>query len=134
MRILKGSLRALKSCLEARLGHRIPVGHALVSWLVTFSADVRTFRVKDPSGRSAYQHVKGRPFTIRLLNFGETSHFKVRSREPMHDQRFDTGVFMGICKATGQYVVFCKGEVKHAMTLRTLVSTGAKLSVLVLAG
>ena len=82
VRMVKGSIRTLQLCLERRIGHRIPVGHPLLTWLVSHAADVRNFRVRDPSGQTPHQIVTGRPFGGRLLGFGELCLFKLRSKEP----------------------------------------------------
>ena len=38
VRLLKGQLRTLRSSLEAQIGFRVPVRHAVTSWLVRHSA------------------------------------------------------------------------------------------------
>ena len=62
VRLVKASFRTLQLCLESRIGHRIPIGHALMHWLVGHAADVRTFRIRDVDGITAFQHVNAMLF------------------------------------------------------------------------
>ena len=92
--------------------------------MVGHAADVRTFRVRGPDGKTAFHHVKGRAFSTRLIGFGEACSFKLRSQERMDDgskaHRWDEGVFLGVCKTSGQYKIFSKGQLRLARTLRRL--------------
>ena len=96
--------------------------HPIMTWLVSRAADVRTFRVRDRvTQRSAYQMAKGRSFSTRLLGFGESCRFKLRAHEgtavdrPL--ERWGDGVFLGICKRTGQYKVYSEGQRRFARTI-----------------
>ena len=48
-------------------------------------------------------------------------HFKIRSTEPLggiaDGRRFHTGVFIGIDRRTGQYMLYSDGDVKLARTV-----------------
>ena len=83
VRLLKGHLRTMRSCLESRIGFKIPVRHALMSWLVRHSAALVTWCAKGHDGQTAYQRVRGREFRTRLMSFGECCSFKNRSVEPL---------------------------------------------------
>ena len=114
VKLVSGQLLVLKSCLEAKRGHRIPATHPMLTWLVSHAADVRTFRVKDRvTQRSAYQAAKGRAFATRLLCFGESCRFKLRAHENTTEDRpldrWCDGIFLGICKRTGQYKLYADG-------------------------
>ena len=50
VKLLKGHLRTLKSCLESQLGYRVPVQHPLVSWMVRHAADLVTWCAKGHDG------------------------------------------------------------------------------------
>ena len=43
VRLVKGHFRTLRSCLESKIGHRIPVRHPLIAWMVRHSADIVTW-------------------------------------------------------------------------------------------
>ena len=46
VRLLKGHLRTLRSCLESRIGFRVPVRHAVMAWLVRHAAALITWCAK----------------------------------------------------------------------------------------
>ena len=62
VKLLKGHLRTLKSCLESQIGHKIPVRHPLVAWMVRHAANLITWCSKGHDGRTGYQRVKAREF------------------------------------------------------------------------
>jgi len=107
VKMVRGMVRTVQRTLENRIGFRIPPGHAILKWLVAHAADLLTRRQKGHDGNTPYQRVKGRPYTGRLLEFGEKCRFKVRSKEPLFGQaRWGQGIFVGICRATGQYIIY----------------------------
>ena len=70
VKLFKGHLRTLRSCLEAKIGFKIPVRHPLIDWLVRHAACLITWCAKGHDGRTAYQRVKARYFRTRLMAFG----------------------------------------------------------------
>ena len=115
MRLVKGYFRTMRSCLESKIGHRIPVRHPLIAWMIRHSADIVTWCSKGHDGRTAYQRARGRDFKTRLLTFGEVCRFKNRSHEPASSgQVWHEGVFVGIDQRTGQYMIFSENSVKLA--------------------
>ena len=70
VKLVKGHFRTAKSCLESKIGFKIPVQHPLVAWLVRQAASLITWCSKGHDGRSAYQRVKARDFRTRLMAFG----------------------------------------------------------------
>ena len=125
MKLLKGQLKTLKSCLEERIGHVVPVSHPWMAWLVSRAADVRTFRVGSDDGTTAYQKIRGRAFSTNMLGFGDVCRFKTRAheirRDGAHAYRWDEGIFVGMCKLTGQYRLYCDGVIRAARTIRRLL-------------
>ena len=71
MKTISGFLRPNKLDLERRLGKRLPQGHPVFSWLVEYCAWMATVRIRGDDGVSAYQRVRGRGYTKRLVPFGE---------------------------------------------------------------
>ena len=54
------------------------------------------------------------------MSFGKCCSFKVRSQEPLssvYNRRFHRGVFIGIDRRTGQYMLYSEGEVRLARTV-----------------
>ena len=121
VKLLKGHYRTLRSCLESKIGHRIPVRHPLTAWMIRHAANLVTWCSKGHDGRTAYQRVRSREFRTRLLTFGEVCRFKNRSQEPVtraqDGQRWPAGVFVGVDQRTGQYMIFSDGEVRLARTV-----------------
>ena len=82
VKLLKGHFRTVRSCIESRLGHRIPVRHPLIAWMIRHAASLITWCAKGQDGQTAYQRVRSRQFKTRLMSFGEMCRFKLRSQEP----------------------------------------------------
>ena len=120
VKLLKGHFRTLRSCLENRIGFKIPVRHALITWMVRHAANLVTWCSKGHDGRTAYQRVKGRDFRTRLMDLGEFSRYKNRAQESFanvsNGSRFHSGVFVGIDSRTGQYMIYDDG-IKLARTV-----------------
>ena len=78
--IIRGLFRTMRLCLESRVQRKIPVGHALVPWLLEHACLVLNTTSVGPDGQTAWQRVRGRPFTQRLIAFGEKSCTNCRRR------------------------------------------------------
>ena len=117
----KGMFRTHKSALEEQLGAKIPVKHPMISWLAKWASDILVWTVKGLDGITAYQRVRGKPFRTRLPAMGEIVRFKLRPKEPTANssdgKRFHNGVFLGIDRRTGQYILHSDEGIKHARTI-----------------
>ena len=124
---VRGQTRTLQSCLESRLGHRIPVSHPIYAWLISHAAMMITVRVRGHDGQTAYQRIRGRPWSNRLLGFGEKCRFKIRAKEApdtyADGNRFHQGIFVGFSRSDGQYLIFHEGVVRPARTVMRLPSS-----------
>ena len=87
VRLVKGHLRTMKSCLERKLRKKIPEEHPLMSWLVEHTAWLLTVKLRGVDGKTAYERVRGRPFGKRLTDFGEEVLYKLPSKGPGADAR-----------------------------------------------
>ena len=119
-KLVKGMSTTLRKCLENRIGWKIPPEHPLMTWLVAHSAHLLTIRVRDEDGKTAYHRVRGRPFSTRLVSMGERLKFKLRPKEHMRGDAVDkwhSGIFLGFCKRTGQYILHDKQTVRFARTV-----------------
>ena len=83
MKLLKGHFRTLTYNLESEIQFRVPVRQHLVSWMVRHAAAIITWSAKGHDGRSAYERVRSKAFRTRLMAFGESCRFKIRSQEPV---------------------------------------------------
>ena len=100
VQIVKGMMKTHRSSLEEELGHRVPARHPLMAWLVRHAANIATWTVKGPDGKTAYERTRSKPFTTRLLRFGETCSYKLRSQEPLPSagdgRKWHEGIFVGL--------------------------------------
>ena len=87
VRLVKGHLRTMKSCLESKIRKKIPEQHPLMSWLVEHTAWLLTVRLRGSDGKTAYERIRGRPFNKRLTDFGEEVLYKLPSKGPGADAR-----------------------------------------------
>ena len=71
------------------------------------------------------------------MSFGEVCRFKVRSQEPLTNtsdgKRYHSGVFVGVDRRTGQYMVYSEDELKLARTV-TRVPENEKWNKVMLSG
>ena len=118
---VRGQLKSIQNCLQRRLGHRIPARHPIVAWMVSHAALLISYRVQGHDGRTAYHRNRGRPYGGRLLGFGELCRYKVRSKEAIAStgdgNRFHRGIFLGINRRDGQYILFGQDQVQFARTV-----------------
>ena len=121
VKLLKGHFRTLRSSVEDRLGYRIPVKHPVMAWLIRHAANLVTWCARGHDGQTAYQRVRLREFKTRLLAFGELCSFKNRMLEPLGSnvdgRRFHQGVFVGVDRRTGQYMIYSDEGLKMARTV-----------------
>ena len=111
VKLLKGTLKANPLSLERQIQARIPLDHPVVTWLVTYSAYVRTSRVRGREGNTAQQRARGTTHPDKLVPFGEVCGYKTRAREggiAGTAWRWSTGTWLGIEQRTGQYVLHDK--------------------------
>ena len=96
-----------------------------MAWMVRHAAVVRTMHVVGVDGKTAWQRVRGAACNIHLVHFGEVARYKCRSQEGRighSDDRWATGVWLGIEARTGQHIMFDPehGGVRHARTIMRL--------------
>ena len=109
VRLVKGHLRTMKSCPEMKIRKKIPEQHPLMSWLVEHTAWLLTVRLRGEDGKTAYERVRGRPFTKRLTDFGEEVLYKLPSKGPEADARgtleprWKRGCMLGFSRSTNEY-------------------------------
>ena len=100
VQIVKGMVRTHRSGLEEELGHRVPARHPLIAWLVRHAANIVNWTVTGADGKTAYQRARSKPFTTRLLRFGEKCSYKTRAQEPLSPtgdgQGWHQGTFLSI--------------------------------------
>jgi hypothetical protein len=107
VKLVKGHLKTMRSALQKKIGHKIPVAHPILTWLIEHCANIVTWLARGKDGRTAYQRVRGRPFNGKLLHFGECCRSKARSREPLEGRdRWVPAVYLGRERLHGQHILF----------------------------
>jgi hypothetical protein len=109
--LVRGIFRTLKLCLEGHLQKYIPVAHPVVPWLLEHSAFLLNVKTRGHDGLTAWSRVKGRPFGLQSVGFGESVFFKKPTNGP-HAQPDGNmgavqseGVFLGYNRSTNTYVL-----------------------------
>ncbi len=128
VKLVQGLLRTLKLCLQSRIAKRVPLMHPVVAWLVRHVAWSLTVRSRGDDGRTAYERLRGKPFSKRMVGFGETVLCKLGGGGPAHDPdgklraRWCRGVFLGYDRLTNEYVCHSQGRIFKTRTLQRLSS------------
>jgi hypothetical protein len=79
-------MRTIKIDVEGRLGKRIPLNHPLNSWILEHSALLISALRRNDDGVTPWAKVRGRPFAMDLLPFGESIFRKQPTKG--HDTMF----------------------------------------------
>ena len=111
VRQVQGLVRTMKRCLEIRLRRRIPVDHSVMAWMVKHASWILTIRVRGKDGKTAYERLRGKPFSRKSVGIGEMCLFRLPLKgEKAHDEdgkmgvRWVKGVFLGYGRITNEYV------------------------------
>ena len=91
VKIVRGLLRALKSCLEQRLGKYVPVDHALMPWLLEHTCILLDAESGGHDGLASWERMKGRKSNQLLFGFGEIVLYKLPSKGPWADPDGNVG-------------------------------------------
>ena len=84
VRLVRGLLRTVKLCLEARIGKYIPVDHAVMPWMVEHVCLLLNVVVRGEDGITSWQRVRGRLFGQQMLGFGESILYRYPNKGPLH--------------------------------------------------
>ena len=128
VKAVQGLLRTVKLGFEAKVGKTVPLTHPVVAWMVEHVAWILTTRRLGVDGRSPYHSVRGRPFTRRLLEFGEMALYKLPMKGPRHDERgkleerWRRGVFLGFARQSNEYVLWDEDKVVKSRSHQRLKS------------
>ena len=123
VRTWAGQLRTLRHHLESRLKCSLPKDSPLMTWLVSWSADV-VFRYKVHSnGRTSHEWITGHRCNQPVAGFAEKINFKFTTdknhRNKMNSE-WSTGFFVGINGKTTEYLVANADGIFSCATIRTL--------------
>ena len=120
---VQGHLRTHRSCLESRLGVRIPVQHPAFAWLVEHVAWLITVRLRGADGRTSHQLAKGHEFGKRLVGFAEWCLYKkplkkIQKQEEKLERRWEHAVCLGYSRTSNEYIFYRTGEVFKAREIQ----------------
>ena len=103
-----GQLRTIRHHVERRIKTSIPKDSALMSWLVSWAADV-IFRYKvHSSGRASHEWIIGHRCDQPVVGFAENNMFKFttdKNLRNMMNTEWCNGYFVGVNGKTTEYLV-----------------------------
>ena len=80
-----------------------------MAWMVNHVAWVLTTRIRGRDGRSAYEKLRGKPFSKRMVGFGEICLAKLNKKAVAKEEvpklapRWVRAVFLGYHRETHEY-------------------------------
>ena len=104
----EGQARTLRSALEARIATPVKLNSPVVPWLVRHAACLITRCRIRPSGRTAYELMKGRRSNAQLAEFGEVVHFKIPKTQLTPGKFEDVwadGVWLGFSMRSAEHFI-----------------------------
>ena len=122
---VKGLIRTLRSALEANIDEKVHLEDPVIPWLVRHAGHIITMSWVRKNGRTAYQMMKGRRSSAKIVNFAETVMFKIpktQSRVGEFEDRWDEGVWVGFLMRSGEHLVATPSGVSKMSTIRRMAS------------
>ena len=117
----EGMARTLRIALEQKIGEKLPISHPVMPWLIRHAAHVITRSWIRPSGRTAYQMIKGRRSNVAMKEFGEAVFFRIpdtKDTPGKFEPRWEEGVYLGFNIRSGEDVVSTRAGVFRVSTVR----------------
>ena len=105
---LVAQVRVGRSALEARIGATLEHSHAVLTWLVEYSAFLLNRFEVSKDGLTAYERCKGKKARVLGVEFGELVHWR---RRPVGGHMakltclWGSGVYIGVKGSTGEVIV-----------------------------
>jgi hypothetical protein len=124
VREVEGMLRTWKLHVEEKLNCVIDNKHVLLPWLVQHAGHIITRYKMGADGKTAYQRLKGKRPSGRIMPFGETilwmqpkgTEKRANKLEPKHHY----GVFVGVEPKSGEFLVLTPDGAVRARTVHRL--------------
>ena len=101
-------MRAMKSALEDRWKVEIPDAHAVVAWLVEYSAVLLNRCEVGKDGKTAYERSRGKTAKVNGIEFGEKVLFRkspIGNRLAKFSSLWDDGVYLGVRSVSAEMIV-----------------------------
>ena len=101
-----GLVRTLKDFLEQRSGRTLEPRSPLLAWLVEHCSNLLFLYHKgEPDdGHTAHVRLKGMPWSVEMLSFGECVDYRKRTRHKL-ESRWSRGVLVGVRVKTAERIV-----------------------------
>ena len=118
---VEGMCRTLRVALEDKLKQKVAITDPVIPWLVRHAGHLITKCWIRPSGRTAYQLIKGRRSNVRMKEFGEAVWFRIPQTKTMpgkFEPRWEDGVYLGFNIRTGEDLVSNEQGVFRVSTVR----------------
>ena len=80
--LVRGLFRTFKLCLAARISRFIPVGHAVIPWLLEHTAKLLKAECRGQDGLTPWKRMRSRPFSQQMLSYAEMVLYKLRLKDP----------------------------------------------------
>ena len=91
IRTIRGLMRTVRLCLEARLDKTIPVNHPILAWMLEHVCLTLNVTIRGSDGVTAWRRARGRTFNQQLVGFGESVLYKYPSKGPQHAPHGNVG-------------------------------------------
>ena len=120
---VEGQCRTLRKALEDRVQAKIPLKHPITPWLIRHTGYLITRCRVRPSGRTAFQLMKGRRANSKLFELGENVHFKIPKTPDMpgkYDDQWSEGIWLGSDVRSGEHLIGKESGVFRVYTVRPM--------------
>ena len=95
---VEGQCRTLRSALEHKLQHRMPLNSSVFPWLIRHSGCLITRCRIRPEGRTSFEMIRGQRPHSQLAEFGEIVMFRIphtKLSPGKIEEQWDDGVYLG---------------------------------------
>ena len=96
----------------------------LTRWIVNHAALLINVCRRGVDGRTAYERIRGKPFSRAFVCFGEEVLMKLNKAQVEQNEvaklaaRWKQGVFLGYDRDSNEYVVFTEGKLMKTRTIQ----------------
>ena len=124
VREVEGMIRTWKLYIEEKLGQTLDNQHILLPWLIQHAGTLITRYKIGKDGKTAYQRLKGKKTSSRILPFGEKVLYMeptgTKRRKNNLDSKHQYGIFAGVHGRTSEFRILTPGGAVKARTIHRL--------------
>jgi len=123
VRSIRGLFRTIRLCMEARIGKKLPIDHALVPWLLQHTCFLLNIKNRGADGLTGWARTRGRPFAQKILGFAEMVLYKFPTKGPGSapdgnmGARWGEAIFLGFSRASNTYILGTKDGIITARSI-----------------